>query len=362
MISQIKKENLKELVDYQHYLYTNPKLRCLFFELTDKCNLGCLHCGSRCTIANNQFLPFEVIESTLRSVASSYDPNEIMICLTGGEPLLHPDLCRIIETAHSLEFPVGITTNGTLINDEAAKQLVNAGLDTISVSIDGLYDVHDHFRNSAGSFEKAVEACGNLKRAGIEPEALTVVHKNNIDDLPDIYDFLVEEDFFAWRMTCVDPIGRAKANDDLLLNGAELKRLFEFIRNKRFEISNKMQISFGCSHYLGLDYENEVRDFYYQCDAGIQVASIMVNGEIAACLDIERRSNLVQGNIYRDDFVDIWENKYQIFRRDKSLTSRKCNGCRHQSFCMGDSTHTWNFDRNEPNYCVLKLMEEDYSK
>ena len=150
----------------------------------------------------------------------------------------------------------------------------------------------------------------------------------------------------------MDPIGRAQENTELLLDRNELFRLLEMIREMRYDPVNEMEVTYGCSHFLTYQYEREVRDFYFQCIAGIQVGSVMANGDIGACLDIERRPDLIQGNIYKDDFMTVWENRFEAFRRNRAEESRVCSGCEYREVCMGDSTHTWNFDLNEPSYCI----------
>ena len=87
----------------------------------------------------------------------------------------------------------------------------------------------------------------------------------------------------------------------------------------------------------------------------------MANGDIGACLDIERNELTIQGNIYKDSFVDIWKNRFEIFRQDKAELNPQCKQCSEREFCMGDSTHTWNFQNNEPNYCVFKMLEGNYA-
>ena len=353
----IKLNNMQELAAYQRYLREHPKLRHLFFELTDQCNLHCLHCGSSCESANSTFLPCAEIEKVLSEVSAAYTPGEIMVCLTGGEPLLHPDLYRVIHTARFLGFPVGITTNGTLIDDAAAGKLAAAGLSTISVSIDGVGAVHDRLRQTAGSFDAAMRGVHALRRYGIEAQAMTVVHKGNLDHLNTLYDFLRADGFYSWRLTNVDPIGRASQSSGLLLDADGLKRLLDLIRQYRFDPENEMEVTYGCAHFLNLDYENEVRDFYFQCGAGTLVGNVMANGNIGACLDIERRPELVQGNIYRDSFTDVWKNRFRFFREDRTGKSEVCRECEHRTICMGDSAHTWDYDRQEPLYCVAKMLE-----
>jgi radical SAM protein with 4Fe4S-binding SPASM domain len=358
MKEQIKHQNMKDLAEYQLKLRQEPQLRFLFFELTDKCNLRCKHCGSSCKDSNSNFLDLDAIYKTMDSVMGRYGSNSIMICLTGGEPLLYPNVFDVIKRAHVLGFPVGITTNGTQINDDIAARLAFSGLNTIAVSLDGIGKTHDDFRLMKGCFDKALNGIHSLKKAGIEPQVLTVVHKNNFVQLEQIYDLLCKEDIYSWRLVNVDPIGRASINNDLLLNANEMIGLFEFIRNKRFDIENEMEVTYGCSHFVTYEYENEIRDFYFQCGAGTIVASIMANGNIGACLDIERRQDLVQGNIYKDDFIDVWENKFGFFRTDRTRQSKKCCNCSNRDICMGDSAHTWNYDEGEPGYCVAKMIAE----
>ena len=149
----------------------------------------------------------------------------------------------------------------------------------------------------------------------------------------------------------MEPIGRAKINDELLLDANELKRLLDFIIEHRHSDPN-IRISYGCSHFLPLKYEHEVREWYFFCTAGIGVASVMANGDIASCLDIERRPELVQGNVRTDDFVDVWENRFQFFRDENRAASPKCLACYHWKYCLGGSLHTWNFDTREQEFCM----------
>ena len=131
------------------------------------------------------------------------------------EPMLHPDLAEIIAEAHSLGFATGMTTNGTLINSQSAGKLVKAGLGTAAISIDGLPDAHDHFRNASGSWAAAVKGAACLKKYGLEAQATTVVYKDNIDELEDIYNMLKELGFTSWAVINVDPIGRAGAQSSM---------------------------------------------------------------------------------------------------------------------------------------------------
>lgn len=352
---------MQALAGYQRSLWKTPSLRWLFFELTDRCNLSCRHCGSGCSGKKDHFLDAGRVMKVLEEVSGACDAREVMICLTGGEPLLHPALTEIIRSARELGFPVGITTNGTLIDETMADQLAEAGLLTAAVSLDGIGEAHDAFRGRKGAFSGAVRGLLALKKAGVQTQALTVVQKENLHQLEEIRSFLGGIGVDSWRLTNMDPIGRAKEQSRLLLDGRDLRDLFEFIREQRSggeDPEYSMEVTYGCAHFAGDEFEHEIRDAYFQCGAGTRVASVMADGTIGACLDIERRADLAQGNVMQDDFLKVWEDRFEVFRRDRTQRSRGCGGCRYRAVCLGDAAHTWDFDRNEPRYCAVRLMEE----
>lgn len=355
----IKQNDMARLSEYREHLVAHPRLTYLFFELTDACNLSCLHCGSSACPQNKTYLPKQDVVKVLRSVAAKYEPSEIMVCLTGGEPLLHPDFFEIASYARRLGFACGITTNATLISKSGAKKLIPFGVGSVTVSIDGLEQSHDWFRNTKGSFVRTVDGVKNLMAATkgrISTQVTTVIHKKNIHELEQIYDLVVSLGVDSWRVINLEPIGRALEHKDLLLNATEYCYLLNYIRSKRFDPSVKIDVTFGCSHYVTVHYEREVRDTYFLCGSGIYVGSVLCNGDIYSCLDIERRSELVQGNIRTDDFVDVWENRFLEFRSDRSWRSNKCKKCGERKFCKGDSAHTWNYDTNEPLLCLKELL------
>ena len=105
------------------------------------------------------------------------------------------------------------------------------------------------------------------------------------------------------------------------------------------------------------------RDFYFQCGAGVLVGSVRANGDIGACLDIPPRPELIQGNAHHADFVQVWTTRFQVFRQDRAADSPVCGHCVHRRVCMGDATHTWDFETKTPRYCVVqKLMEVENGK
>lgn len=152
----------------------------------------------------------------------------------------------------------------------------------------------------------------------------------------------------------MDPIGRANENDDLLLDGKEIKHLLDFIKSKKK--NKKMELTYGCPGFLGLDYEKEVRQNYFYCNTGINVASILYNGDLFVCPNVPRRKELIQGNIRKDNFKDVWDNKYEIFRNKDRTKCEKCINCENWEYCLGGAFHTWDFDNNIQNKCTYNMI------
>jgi radical SAM protein with 4Fe4S-binding SPASM domain len=289
------------------------------------------------------------IEATLRSLRDERP----MICLTGGEPLMHPDFFAIAELIHSFGLRWGMTTNATLIDKEAAERLKACGMSTVSVSLDGLEESHDALRQRKGAFRLAVRGIEALTEAGFMPQVTTVFHSDNFGELEALYAYLNELGITDWRPINVEPIGRACESGGLMLSHENFADLIAFIKEKRFDPTCKMKVSFGCSHYLGTDEERMVRDHYFLCGAGTLIASIRSNGDICACLDVENRPELTSGNIRRDDFLEVWQTGFGAFRRDRTADCKKCINCKDRYLCGADSAHTWDYGKNEPKLCYL---------
>jgi radical SAM protein with 4Fe4S-binding SPASM domain len=129
-------------------------------------------------------------------------------------------------------------------------------------------------------------------------------------------------------------VGRAATFPEFQLSDEEFTSVLDFIRATRKE--NRIHLSYGCEGFLG-EYETEVRDNFYQCHAGINVASVLADGSISACPSI--RANFHQGNIYKDDFMDVWNNRFQPFRNREWARKGVCADCSLFRYCEGNGMH-----------------------
>lgn len=356
-IEKLKIKNMNNLAKYRKKLYKRPILKDLFIEMTLRCNAKCEHCGSNCDDnIHSDEIGSEHLKRVLEDIAQNYDASEVILNITGGEPLLRKDLFEIMDHAVKLGFHWGMTTNGMLITDEILKEMERTKMETISISLDGLEETHESFRKVPNSYKKIIESIKKLQKVKTIKvvQITTVANKKNLHELEDMYKLMQDLSIQSWRILNVDPIGRAKSNSGILLDKDEYIYLFEFIRRLREE--NLLNVEYGCSHYLDLKYEKELRDTYFICSAGIYVASILSNGDIYVCPNVERRCELIQGNIKTDKFVDVWENKFKFFREETSKSCIKCKKCKSWNYCCGDSLHTWDFDKNEPRFCIKDLL------
>lgn len=348
-----KTEEMTELAEFRNELYIKPQLKMLFFELTDCCNLSCRHCGSKCSPKNATYLDKRLVFKALDEIKAAYGTDGILVCITGGEPMLHPDFFEIAEHTDRLGFRWGMTTNATLIDSSAAKRIVGAHMTSVSYSIDGTSEAHNFLRRNPAAFDRCVSGISALGEYGdtFVSMVTTVVHKQNIAELDEIYKIVDGLGVDMWRLTNIDPIGNA-ADGELLLGVDEFNSLLRYIRELR-QKQDRLKVTYGCSHYLG-EHEGDVRDGYFICGSGLYICSVCCNGDIFGCLDIERIPELVQGNVARDNIADVWKTGFGVFRRNRAKLCETCATCADCEFCAGDSAHTWDYKNNKPKICYKK--------
>jgi radical SAM protein with 4Fe4S-binding SPASM domain len=331
-------------------------LKYLFWECTMNCNFKCKHCGSNAgekVLA--EIITTEQIKETFSDVAQNFDTKKITIAVTGGEPLLRKDLFEVMKYANYLGFRWGMVTNGSLVTPEIVEKARNAGIATIDISLDGIGEIHDQFRNMKGSYEKAINAIHLFAKDDfLKPLRITTtIHSKNINTLEEMYNIFTTLGASDWRLLGVDPIGRANCNSNVFLNRKQDTELLRFIKNKREE-HQKLKITYGCAHFLGDEFEDKVRNNFFFCGTGIGIGSILYNGDIFVCPNVPRLKNLIQGNIKSDSFSKVWNEKYKFFRNKNRTSNEKCQECDYWNECLGGSFHSWDFENNQQKVCFIE--------
>ena len=312
------------------------QLRQLFWECTLRCNMKCRHCGSDCRVSSlHPDMPFADFEKVLRRIKEKYDSHKIMVIVTGGEPLMRKEIEQCGRAIYDMEFPWGIVSNGLLMTPKKIDGLLRSGLHAATISLDGFQSEHEWMRGVPGSFKNTSEAVRILaNEPSIKFDVVTCVNNRNFDILPQFKEYLISLGLKSWRLFTVFPVGRAAQDSELQLSNERFRSLMEFIKNTRKE--GRIHTSYGCEGFLG-EYEGLVRDNLFTCNAGRSVSSVMIDGAISACASI--RSDLAQGNIYKDDFIDVWENCYQPYRDRSWMKTGECADCKYFRYCQGNGMH-----------------------
>jgi radical SAM enzyme (rSAM/lipoprotein system) len=350
------------------------ELHQLFWECTLRCNLHCRHCGSDChQTAAEHDMPLDDFLHVLDNVRATADPHKVFVILTGGEPLMRPDLEQCGRAIYSRGFPWGMVTNGLGLTRKRFEALRSAGLHTMTISLDGLRDEHNWMRGNPTSYDHAVESIKMLvetqtthgKSSSEEGtnrlaenalpvifDVVTCANQRNYDKLDELKEMLIGLGVRRWRIFTVFPVGRAVQTPELQLDGQQFRGLMDFIRRTRHE--GRIALNYGCEGFLG-SYEGEVRDNFYSCQAGVSVASVLCDGSISACPSI--RADYHQGNIYRDNFMDVWQERFKPYRYREWMRTGDCADCRFFRYCRGGGMHLRDSE-GKLLFCHLKRLSD----
>ncbi|HCC52324.1 MAG TPA: radical SAM/SPASM domain-containing protein [Porphyromonadaceae bacterium] len=328
------------------------ELRTLFWECTLRCNIACRHCGSDCRVsAAYPDMPVEDFLQVIDEITPFVDTHKLLIIFTGGEALVRPDIETCGLELYKREYPWGIVSNGLLFA-ERLDSLLASGLRTATISLDGFEEEHNWLRRHPDSFSHAEQSVKELiKTTGVNWDVVTCANRKNFDSLPRFKKYLLDLGVKQWRIFTVFPVGRAADIPELQLNNMQFVQLMDFIRDCRRE---GFHVSYGCEGFLG-NYEADVRDHFYECHAGVSVASVLADGSISGCPSI--RANYYQGNIYKDRFMDVWNNGFKPYR-DREWTRRgECADCKMFRYCEGNGMHLHN-DNGDLLVCHYNRIKE----
>ena len=314
--------------------------------------MHCRHCGSDCKVQPEvPDMPAADFLKAIDSLTPNVDPHKTFIIITGGEALLREDLEEVGLELYRRGYPWGVVTNGWLLNAKRLESLMAAGLHSVTVSIDGLQDEHNWLRQHEGSFDKASEA---IRLLAAQNDAIwdvvTCVNPHNIVQLAELKEYLVELGVRSWRLFSIFPMGRAAKDRELQLTDNQFRNLLDFIEGERSK--GLMDVSYACEGFLGA-YEGKVRDHFFYCRSGVEVASIRCNGAISGCTSV--RSNMDQGSIYTDDLWDVWQNRFQVMRNRSWAQKGQCKSCKVWRYCEGNGLHLYD-DNGELLTCHYRRL------
>jgi len=337
------------------------------WEITLRCDLGCKHCGSRAGRVRSQELTTEQCFDVVHQLAA-LGLREIV--LIGGEAYLRDDWPDIAKEIVKSGMSCSMTTGARNLNQERVQQAVDAGVRSISISIDGLERTHDSIRNAKGSWKAAVDAARRVSESSMALSVNTQINRLSMPELPMIADLLVEMQVKAWQIQLTVAMGNAADRPEMLLQPFELLELFP----KLVEIKKEKLIPNGIGLFPANNigyfdvYEEWIRAggehgvHWTGCPAGLWALGIESDGTVKGCPSLPT-TPYAGGNILDLSLEDIVL-KTEPLRRLRERTLEDlwgfCKTCYYADICKGGCSWTSHSLLGRPGnnpYCIHRATE-----
>ena len=332
------------------------------WEVTLACDLTCKHCGSRAGAARPDELSTEAALALVHSLAALGVKS---VTLIGGEAYLRPDWLELIRAIRSRGMGATMTTGGRGVTAAVAQSAKDAGLQAVSVSLDGLLETHDGLRGR-GSYDAARRAIEHLRSAELAVGINTQVNRRNLAELEELFESVTPQGIYAWQVALTVAMGRAADRPELLLQPYDLDELFPRLAAlaQRAKATGVRLTRGNNVGYFGPFEEqfhfDSARDYAAGCPAGRLVLGIEADGTVKGCpsLPTQRWS---AGSVAERDLATIWERGANLQSlRDKPSLWGYCATCYYAAECGGGCTWTADATLGRPGnnpYCHHRVLE-----
>jgi len=350
----------------------------VFWNITNRCNLGCQHCYSRSDPhpRTEEELATDEATGLIDDLAGMGVP---LILFTGGEPLMRNDVWTLATHAGERGIKTALSTNGTLITSEIARQIRNCGIEYAGISLDGARaETHDRFRNTPGAFERTVAAFAHCQEAGVRCGVRVTLTGENYRELDALVNLSLALGASRFCLYWMVPCGRGKESYQRLQIGErEVTEALNLLYRKAQE-TDPATMEFltvdapqDCIHLIQsmerdrspdlTDAKALLLSMNGGCSAGDRVANVDPWGNVYPC-QFARSPGFLVGNIRDRPFSDIWADASQpvlrMFRSKKDHITGKCRDCRYFNFCGGGCrvrayAETGDFSAPDP-FCFVR--------
>ncbi len=351
---------------FQHQ--SKNELRLVFWELTARCNLKCVHCRAEAGMERQaDELTTEQCFKVIDELCGFSSP---ILILTGGEPLYRPDIFEISSYAANKNLRVALATNGTLVDRITAKKIKESGIKRVSISLDGANaKTHDSFRMIAGSFDAAFNGIRNLQDEGVEVQINTTIAKHNEDEVKDILELVMKNNLKALHIFMLVPVGcGVQIADSQMLDKQKYEDILSWFYDKTMELRGQLELKATCApHYFRIMHKRAKDDgititpqthgmaaVTRGCLAGSAVMFISRKGVVQPCGYLP----VSAGDVTKEPVRNIWENS-ELFAnlRNISLLKGKCGICEYKKVCEGCRARAYyekgDYLAEEP-YCIYE--------
>lgn len=312
------------------------------WNTTQACNISCVHCYRDAGRQGAAELTTGEGKKLLAQIAAA--GFRIMI-LSGGEPLLRPDIYELISHARSVGLRPVLGTNGILITPAIAGKLKEAGLACAGISLDSRDKVrHDRFRGLDGAWTGALRGMAACRSAGLPFQLHTTVTKQNKDEISAITDFAVELQAVAHHIFFLVPAGRGKDIEDTTLKTAEYEALLEAILAKQTQVPIEVKPTCAPQFMRIARQKNIPVRFTKGCLAGTAYCVVLPNGDVQPCPYLPLKA----GNVREKAFDVLWKESplFNEFRQEPLTGGCSrcgfddiCGGCRARAFYYSDGNY-----------------------
>ena len=312
----------------------------LYFYLTEGCNLSCRHCwlSPKLDPTGDRYptLPVELFET---AILEAKPLGLSSVKLTGGEPLLHPQLATLLGIIRQEELGLIIETNGLLCTPEIAKEIAKSPNRSVSVSIDGAdAETHEWVRGVSGSFELARQAVRNLVAADISPQIIMSILPCNVDQVDAIVNMAEKLGASSIKFNIVQPIARGEklhGNDDVL----SIETLITLGRRVEMELSKHTKVRLFFDYPMAFRAMSRIAGGDGCSVCGILgILGVMASGHYALCGIGEHIPELVFGKVGTDRLEEVWLENPILNELRLGLPDRLdgvCSRCLMKHRCKG---------------------------
>ncbi len=322
------------------------KPKWIAWEITRRCNLRCIHCRSASEMEVRGHPDFSTEEAyrVIEDISSYAKP---VMVLSGGEPLIRPDVFEIARYGTKKGLRMCLATNGTLVNDDICKMIKDSDIKIVSLSLDGsTEDVHDNFRDQRDAFAGTINAARLFKKHGIEFIINSSFTKRNQEEIPKVYKLAKELGATAWYMFMIVPTGRGEEIMNELISKEDYEEILEWHYQMEKDEKDMLVRPTCAPHYyrVVLQKSREERVKFQRrslkfstggakgCIAGQLICLIDVDGSVLPCSYFPKPA----GNIREKSFKEIWEDS-ELFKelRDFKRYRGRCGSCEYINVCGG---------------------------
>jgi heme d1 biosynthesis radical SAM protein NirJ len=325
----------------------------VIWNLIRRCNLTCKHCYS---ISADTDFKGELSTTEVLGVMEDLKAFGVpALILSGGEPLLRPDIFEISQHAREMGFYVGLSTNGTLIDEHNIDAIAAVGYDYVGISIDGVQQTHDLFRRKAGAYDASMRGIRLCRERGIKVGLRFTLTMDNAPELPGMLDLMEQENVDKFYLSHLNYAGRGNRNraSDVHLNSTRdaMDFLFDAALSsaerddgKEFVTGNNDADGVYLLHWVQRYYPDKTEHIAAKLrqwggnSSGVNIANIDNLGNVHPDT-FWWHYNL--GNVRERRFSDIWTDTSDPIMRGLKEKPRKikgrCGKCRYFNICGGNT-------------------------